>query len=163
VEGARTQTPAITTMIPKTFQFISRPLPHVQTYCELKDVLAWSRYAEAVRATKLAINSDRAYLSNQTVPYGPGHNLAAGIVAASMSGMSAAARAFGEQLRATFAEAPDRPDGPGGSRSWNLPITSPLRLGLWHEVLKDADAGAAPPFPREWPYAEVSEQKGFDR
>lgn len=112
-------------------------------------------------ASKAATASDASYLSAGAVPYGPGHNLAVGIIAASMAGMSAAASEFGTRIRCTFADAPDRPDGPGGSEAWSLPLTASLRLGLWAHVLEEAEGSGAPPYPRDWPYAEVAALKAI--
>ena len=118
-------------------------------------------YADAVEASLVATSTDSTYLGNGTVPYGPGHNLVAGVIAASMSGMWEAARVFHSRLYKVFTDAPDRPDGPAGDSAWNVPLTTPLRLGLFEEVLEAAarpGRGAAP-YPRDWPYAEVSAMK----
>uniref|UniRef100_A0A7S1X6B0 Tetratricopeptide repeat protein 38 n=1 Tax=Tetraselmis chuii TaxID=63592 RepID=A0A7S1X6B0_9CHLO len=111
------------------------------------------RYAQAVAASLQAVESDKEYLQAGVVPYGPGHNLAVGVLAASMAGMWGEAERMGDRMWEVFLAAPDRPDGPGGDYAWSLPMTTPLRLGLFEEALQAGESGMPP--PRDWPYAWV--------
>eukprot|EP00873_Tetraselmis_striata_P003355 jgi/Tetstr1/423619/TSEL_001391.t1 len=111
------------------------------------------RYAEAVNASLAAVGSDAAYLAGGALPYGPGHNLAVGVLAASMAGMAGEASRLGAAMLALFRDAPDRPDGPGADTAWALPMTTPLRLGRFEEALAFATADMPP--PRDWSYAWV--------
>eukprot|EP00966_Prymnesium_polylepis_P315624 7292875-Prymnesium_polylepis.1 len=112
--------------------------------------LRTGNYSAVVTQNVIAAAADERYLANGALPYGPGHDMAFLVYGACMAGMRGAAYNGSDALRAIYAAAPDRPDGPGPEQGWNIFLTTRVRFGDWKAIV------AAPTLqPRPWPFAQV--------
>ena len=121
-------------------------LIHMPTHAYLRS----GQYAKTVPLNAAAHTSDERYLEHGRLPYGPAHNVAFALYGACMAGMRAAAYRTANTLSAIYTASPDRGDGPGPDIGWNLRLTTPLRFGAWHDVIR-----SDPAQPRPWPYSVV--------
>ena len=95
-------------------------------------------YHQAVQANVQARASDQVWIQHDQWPYGPAHDLAFLIHAASLSGERDVAYHYADQLRQHYADHPNQPDGPGPEQGWHIWRTTRLRFGDWQAVLDDS-------------------------
>ena len=126
---------------------LSQHLQHMPGHIYMRT----GQYAKAVLANLNATASDTFLAKHLLSPYGPGHNAAFLVYAATMSGQRALAYKYSDHLRNDiYGQWPDRPDGPGPEQGYHIWRTAKMRFGDFDAVVNDKDA-----LMRPLPYAHV--------